>query len=320
MNIKILHGDKGAAYGQVYPFERCAEELRVLGYNFVETVEDAEVIMVQTHWLRDNLRKDKFIEYCEGGKTVIYLDSCDGATMVHEGHIRQEGVVFSIKKQILDPTDLYKKTYPKKRYHYGLMDVDTEEKVGVNKHYEVTLQKVRLGWNLGLCPHLDPTITSWSTERDIDIHSSFRITSGGDEFYNHHRGACHDSVLRICEKHSLSQSGTVSGKEYHHAMKRSKICISPWGMGEICYREFEAMRYGTVVIKPKMDFVNTWPRIGCVYTDPNWNVLEDVIMDILENYFEYSDKAREAYHEYCNAWDKKEFAVRFDTLMKENIG
>ena len=33
----------------------------------------------------------------------------------------------------------------------------------------------------------------------------------------------------------------VSQRRYHREMRRSRICVSPLGYGEICWRDFEAV-------------------------------------------------------------------------------
>jgi len=53
----------------------------------------------------------------------------------------------------------------------------------------------------------------------------------------------------------------VTRDEYYQEMMRSKICISPFGYGEICWRDFEAGLCGCLLIKPDMSHVETNPDI-----------------------------------------------------------
>jgi len=41
----------------------------------------------------------------------------------------------------------------------------------------------------------------------------------------------------------------------------SKIIISPWGHGELCFRDFEAMLDDCVLIKPRTDFISTLDNV-----------------------------------------------------------
>jgi spore maturation protein CgeB len=57
-------------------------------------------------------------------------------------------------------------------------------------------------------------------------------------------------------------------------MIRSKICISPFGYGEICWRDFEAILCGCLLIKPDMSHVETNPDIfmaGQTYVPVKWD-------------------------------------------------
>ena len=44
-------------------------------------------------------------------------------------------------------------------------------------------------------------------------------------------------------------------------LKNSKISVGAFGWGEICYREFEAIKMGTAVIFPNLNYLETWPNI-----------------------------------------------------------
>ena len=59
----------------------------------------------------------------------------------------------------------------------------------------------------------------------------------------------------------ITPNKRVTLEEYYQEMTSSKICISPFGYGEICWRDFEAMLCGCLVIKPDMSHVETNPDI-----------------------------------------------------------
>ncbi len=67
---------------------------------------------------------------------------------------------------------------------------------------------------------------------------------------------------------------------YLNEMLSSKICVSPFGYGEICWRDFEAVLCGCLLVKPSMDHVETYPdifRAGETYVPVKWDFsdLED---------------------------------------------
>ncbi len=59
----------------------------------------------------------------------------------------------------------------------------------------------------------------------------------------------------------LHPSGRVPPAQYAQEMLTSKICVSPFGYGEICWRDFEAVAYGCLLIKPDMGHAESRPDI-----------------------------------------------------------
>ena len=49
--------------------------------------------------------------------------------------------------------------------------------------------------------------------------------------------------------------------QYLETIRRTKVCVSPWGYGEWCFRDFEAYLSQSVLIKPRTDFVKMLPDI-----------------------------------------------------------
>ena len=75
-------------------------------------------------------------------------------------------------------------------------------------------------------------------------------------------------------------------------MKRSKIGLSPFGMGELCYRDLELIQWGCLLIKPDMSKVITEPDFfkpmeTYVPVKPDWSDLNETIEKILDNFKDY---------------------------------
>jgi hypothetical protein len=78
-------------------------------------------------------------------------------------------------------------------------------------------------------------------------------------------------------------------QEYINVLYNSKVAISPFGMGELCFRDFECMQFGTIIIKPSMSMVNTIPNIyesndtylSVMY---DWSNLNETIDYVLSNF------------------------------------
>jgi hypothetical protein len=53
----------------------------------------------------------------------------------------------------------------------------------------------------------------------------------------------------------------VDLETYLKEMLESRICVGPFGYGEICWRDFEAVLCGCLLVKPDMSHVETYPDI-----------------------------------------------------------
>jgi hypothetical protein len=53
----------------------------------------------------------------------------------------------------------------------------------------------------------------------------------------------------------------VPWDEYYEELLRSRICISPYGYGEVCGRDIEATLAGCLLIKPDMSHLRSYPDI-----------------------------------------------------------
>ena len=67
---------------------------------------------------------------------------------------------------------------------------------------------------------------------------------------------------------------------------KSKCVVSPFGMGEICFRDFETWNMRCILIKPFMDNVITYPnpyidRETYFACNNNWDDLNEIIDVVL---------------------------------------
>jgi len=60
---------------------------------------------------------------------------------------------------------------------------------------------------------------------------------------------------------SLFVTGRICFKSYLKECETHLAMLSPFGWGEICYRDFEAALNGMLLIKPSMHHIDTWPNI-----------------------------------------------------------
>jgi len=60
-------------------------------------------------------------------------------------------------------------------------------------------------------------------------------------------------------------TGKVSQNQYNREIRNCKITLSPFGWGEVCFRDFEAVLNGSLLLKPDMSHLETWPDIFIPY-------------------------------------------------------
>ena len=87
---------------------------------------------------------------------------------------------------------------------------------------------------------------------------------------------------------------------YLTTLAQTKILVSPWGQSGFSPIDFEALLCGTIVIKPECSNTRTWidiydPIAGYVqYCSPAFDDLRDMVLYILKNLGEYSERVEEA--------------------------
>lgn len=201
------------------------------------------------------------------------------------------------------------------------------------------LNKIKLGWNIGFNDYryfgykmsrlsnylsyaLYPTqLSAYDKTRKYDL--AFRGTIHKDNGSKNMISYQRNHVLGLFEKLNLSiaSGGNVSKARYWKELRNSKLSISPFGWGEICYRDFETFIAGSVLIKPSMSHLETYPNLFVeneTYIPVSWDLLEleDRLADMAAHYEDYKQIAKNAQEKYFNAVnDAESFINRF----KQNI-
>jgi hypothetical protein len=110
----------------------------------------------------------------------------------------------------------------------------------------------------------------------------------------------------------------VPQPRYDAELHDAKIVLSPFGWGEVCFRDFEAVRAGALLLKPDMSHLKTWPDIyipGETYIPLDWDggdLLEKVIC-YLEDEKERRRIAENAFYRYQS--ETAALMERFDALL-----
>lgn len=137
-------------------------------------------------------------------------------------------------------------------------------------------------------------------DKDIDVAAVFQ-TYIPQEVYDHeirtdtlyakHRNAVWLQLQKLTTRKVVAQqlAPTVTAATLY----RAKISISPFGMGELCYRDLESIQHGCILIKPDMSDIITEPNLFIknqtyIPCKVDYSDLNEIIERVLGNYKEYS--------------------------------
>lgn len=177
--------------------------------------------------------------------------------------------------------------------------------------------KLTTGWNLGTAHRflkaLFPPAFWFHSARDIDIFCRLSLGSmQQQEWYSFYRRAAVQALqplrsdYNVVAKAGFIETGLVARRQYLKELKRSQIVFSPFGWGETCWRDFEAVCCGCLLVKPSMAHIVTKPNIfieGETYVSVRWDLadLEEKCRYYLENPDEAArivENARQVYRAY----------------------
>ena len=227
---------------------------------------------------------------------------------------------YLFKKQLLSQED-YREETTLNKWFFGkgsVLDRGYDIPDDVYSKMKLTGYNVAHNW-----PHLQQMQLTNET-RDIDVCAVYRgILDNGtmdhevqsDVLYTKHRKGAWDKLDYISETYNVVK-GQTAPEQFVKIMKRSKIGLSPFGMGELCYRDLELIQWGCLLVKPDMSKVIIEPDFfkpmeTYVPVNPDWSDLNETIHKVLENVKDYQyiiDNARQkvvemySYQNVCLHW------------------
>jgi len=116
----------------------------------------------------------------------------------------------------------------------------------------------------------------------------------------------------------------VPRKQYYEELLRGRICISPFGYGEVCGRDIESSICGCLLIKPDMSHIRSYPNIfvpAVTYAPVRWDYAD--LADVCEYYLNREQErariADNAYQALAESYRGKTFVSLFAGVL-ERIG
>lgn len=139
------------------------------------------------------------------------------------------------------------------------------------------LAKLHLGWNIALDDKIADLVSTLppvgSAAKDVDVGS--RAFVKDDVWIYPLRGPLVERISAMEGRFRvLAPRERVNQQQYYAEMLRARICVSPFGYGELCWRDFEAVMCGCMLVKPDMSHVRTYPDIfipGVTFAPVKWD-------------------------------------------------
>lgn len=154
------------------------------------------------------------------------------------------------------------------------------------------LHKIVLGWNVALDDKIRALHRAAPSpaERDIDVICRANVEP---HLWIHPLRAPVASILeRLAPEHRvLTPAARVSQVEYYREMQRSRICVSPFGYGELCWRDFEAILCGCLLVKPDVGHLETEPDVFVpleTYVPVRWDFAD--LEEVLRHYLAHPEE------------------------------
>ena len=127
------------------------------------------------------------------------------------------------------------------------------------------LDKIVLGYNIGLDTKITTlyreTKPAAPEEKTVDVMC--RAACKPELWIYPFRGPINDALAPLTAQgyKVLVPNQRVDQQGYYQEMRSSRICVSPFGYGELCWRDFETVLMGCLLVKPDMSHIRTEPDI-----------------------------------------------------------
>lgn len=240
----------------------------------------------------------------ENCKKLIFFDNADSC-----GNTRFEilDIVDAYwKKQVYRDRKLYLKKLLYSRLYCDFMQQRFDITETLKEDFALPskpedLNKIKISWNIGVGPIFQSNpllrkINNSNFHRGMKLplylethnwqnyHRSWNTRTFDIQFRGNKKMIIHslsfgrahvDTLLhQVSDKYRIARGQTLSFESFMQEIFNSKVVISPFGYGEICYRDFEGFAAGACLLKPDMSHLETWPdfyQANSTYIPYKWD-------------------------------------------------
>jgi hypothetical protein len=332
IKVKILNPTLGRNEPTFRPFWFIGDRLRDYSIDITNS-DDYDYLFVGMHdFVNKKVNLNESINYGLenlsniSGDYFLFEGSDSTSLMGSYEVFEKSNAIYLFKNQTLPTREHYKTPYAHNKWFWKSgSDLDLSYNIS-----SLQWDKIKLtGWNLGQLLPEYRNFQPINTNKTLDISAIFRgthdynedHTSQNNHFYQNHRSGLWKK-LEILKNNYSMVCNKLPKLEYLQSLWDSKIAFSPFGMGEICFRDFECMQFGTIFIKPNQDLVHTIPNIyedgktyiGCKY---DWSDLEEKVDYIMSNFQELNEKINlEIRKKFIEGYDYDKLCLHWYNIFK----
>jgi len=271
-----------------------------------------------TEWGLENLNK-----VTQGGDYFLF-DGSDSTSLMGAYEVfEQSDAIYLFKNQLLSRENYKEPTAFNKWFFGNGSDLDLGYDIPKDKWNRIKLSGYNLGYLLPQYRNFQPI----SKNKNIDVCAIYQANHNysedhkvrNDLHYTNHRKGCWD----ILDSKFDSRKDKLPYQEYINVLYNSKVAISPFGMGELCFRDFECMQFGTIIIKPSMSMVKTIPNIyedgetyiSCKY---DWSDLNETVDYVLSNFDSLNERINTNIREkFKKEYDYEKLCLYYYNLFRK---
>lgn len=270
------------------PLQLHQKDLSKLGLNIrlffslEKAMSECDVFFINSKYFRSGFTNENIFHNLQNlrkyAQVVLWFDTTDST-----GATQFEVLPFVdgyYKNQILKNRELYLENFYASRiftdfYHQKFDIVDDDIGFETVLPAKSDLPKIQVSWNSSLGdygPHSAyyqrlRKLFSISQKYSVKFHSPNKIRPIPISCRigrSHRRKTIlyqRNQLVELLEKHFKTDTTPIPINQYHRELQHTRLGVSPFGWGEIAYRDFEIMLSGATLVKPNMSHLETWPPL-----------------------------------------------------------
>tara|TARA_R110002012_G_scaffold201465_2_gene370383 strand:+ start:2589 stop:3614 length:1026 start_codon:yes stop_codon:yes gene_type:complete len=272
IKIKLYELDKHRNECAFRPYLWAQNSLREIGIEFTQGDSYDYAWVAQASFLNKKVSLEQsvnngleFLSKITGD--YMLLDGQDSTSLIGAYEIfKESNALLLLKNSLLKDRSLYKQGSVLGRNYWGPGDYKLND-------FDQYSDRIVLSGTNWLMTHWSGIKPRWYDipNKQYDISAMFQYPQGTDVYehdqlqsvhYDNHRKPMIDILSKMDYNIAKLDNGVrVSEQEYYQRISNAKILLAPYGYGEMAPRDLDAAQFGSILIKPDMEYIETVPNI-----------------------------------------------------------